>query len=289
MTVLSEKTATFLSPDGVKIFYRHYPAKFERGRMVIAHGLGEHSGRYGNVIERMHSQGISVWLPDHRGHGQSEGKRGHILNFTQFLMDLRLAVELAKDDLPEAMRCFLMGHSMGGLMAIYFAQRFPELIDGVIASSPCLGMASEVPAVKAVIGSLMSYIWPGLTMGNGLDATKLSHDPDVFSGYKNDPLVHDRVSARFFTELIAAMESVYQQASKLNVPILLQIAGDDHLVSARCSKKFFNELVLQDKTLHIYEGLYHEIYNELQDHRNRVFTDMENWLEKHLLAISNEK
>ena len=288
MSAISEKTGAIVAPDGIKIFFRHYPVEFERGRIVIAHGLGEHSGRYGELIDRLNSRGISVWIPDHRGHGQSDGKRGHILNFTQYLMDLRLTVEQARDGVPGSMRCFLLGHSMGGLIAIYFAQRFPELINGVIVSSPCLGMTIKVPTLKRILGSLLSYVWPSLTMTNGLDATKLSHEPDVVSGYINDPLVHDRVSARFFTELIAAMETVFQQVSRLNVPILMQIAGDDHMVNARSSIEFMNSLVLQDKTQYVYDGLYHEIYNELKDHKNRVFADLENWLENHLEEMINE-
>ena len=282
MIVLPEKVGTLTSADGVKIFFRHYPAEAERARMVIAHGLGEHSGRYRNVVERMLPNGISVWVPDHRGHGQSEGKRGHILNFVQYLADLRLSVELAGEGRPEGMKCFLLGHSMGGLIALYFAQQYPGFIDGVVASSPALGMAIEVPGVKKVLGLLMSYIWPGLAMGNELDAGKVSHDPEVVRAYKTDPLVHDRVSARFFTEFLAAMETVYIQASALKVPTLLQVAGDDQLVNARSSVQFFKQLDIEDKTLHVYEGRYHEIYNEGEDLRRQVIEDLEDWLETHL-------
>lgn len=287
MAALSKKTGEFTGSDGVKIFYRHFPAEPERARMVIAHGLGEHSGRYGNVIERLLPKGISLWIPDHRGHGQSEGRRGHVLNFEQYISDLRLSVELARKDLTENLRCFLLGHSMGGLIAIYFAQRFPELVDGVVVSSPALGMAIEVPGFKKVLGSFMSYIWPSLTMGNELDATKISHDPNVVNGYKNDPLVHDRVSARFFTEFLSAMETVHQQAASLNIPILLQVAGDDYLVSARSSRQFFEKLKLQDKTLCVYDGQYHEIYNELEDQRKPVFKDLEKWLDDQLAGTTN--
>ena len=289
MTALSETTGRFTGPDGIKIFYRQYRAESERARMVIAHGLGEHSGRYGNVIERVLPRGFSVWVPDHRGHGQSGGRRGHILNFVQYLTDLRLMVELAKKDMPGEIPCFLLGHSMGGLIALYFAQRYPELIDGVVASSPCLGMVLEIPPVKKVLGSFMSYVWPGLIMGNELDATKISRDLDVVKAYENDPLVHDRVSARFFTELMAAMGSVNQQASTLNVPVLMQVAGDDFLVNANASKHFFKRLALQDKTLHVYDGMYHEIYNAPEDSQKRVLEDLEAWLEKQLLEMSNDK
>jgi alpha-beta hydrolase superfamily lysophospholipase len=282
MIALPEKVGTLTSADGVNIFYRHFPAESERARLVIAHGLGEHSGRYGNVVKRMLQNGISVWVPDHRGHGQSEGKRGHVLNFFQYLSDLRLSVELAGESRPEGMKCFLLGHSMGGLIALYFAQEYPGFIDGVIASSPALGMAIEIPSVKKVLGSMMSYIWPGMTMGNELDAAKVSHDPKVVRLYETDPLVHDRVSARFFTEFLAAMETVHAQASRVKDPILLQVAGDDHLVDSQSAIQFFEKLDLEDKTLHAYDGRYHEIYNEAEDLRRQVLEDLEDWLEKQL-------
>jgi alpha-beta hydrolase superfamily lysophospholipase len=282
MNAIAETTGHFAGSDGIEIFYRQYRAESEQARMVIAHGLGEHSGRYGNVIERLLPKGISVWVPDHRGHGQSGGKRGHVLNFVQYLTDLRLTVELAKKDMPGEMPCFLLGHSMGGLIVLYFAQRYPELIDGVAASSPLLGMVIEVPAIKKVLGSLMSYVWPGLIMGNELDATKISHDPDVVKAYQTDSQVHGRVSARFFTELMAAMESVNQQASTLSVPVLMQVAGEDYLVNADSSKLFFEKLTLEDKTLYVYDGLYHEIYNAPEDDKEKVLDDLEAWLEKRL-------
>ena len=111
MSALSEKSGTFAGTDGVKIFYRHYPAPNERARLVITHGLGEHSGRYGNVIKCLLPMGISIWLPDHRSHGQSEGKRGHVLNFTQYLTDLHSMIELTRGGLTGEHRCFLLGHN----------------------------------------------------------------------------------------------------------------------------------------------------------------------------------
>ena len=117
-------------------------------------------------------------------------------------------------------------------------------------------------------------------MGNELDATKISHDQKVVHNYESDPLVHDRVSVRFFTELMAAMETAHAKVSGMKVPTLLQVAGNDKLVNARSSTRFFENLDLEDKTLHVYEGRYHEIYNEVEDLRKDVFKDLEDWLEK---------
>ena len=285
MAERNESTGELAGTDGVTIFYRQYQAESEQARMVIAHGLGEHSGRYGNVIERVLPMGISVWAPDHRGHGRSGGHRGHVLNFEQYLADLRETVDLAKTDMPAEMPCFLLGHSLGGLIALYFTQRHPDLIDGLVVSSPCLGMVIEVPPAKKVLGSFMSRLWPGLTMGNELDAANISRDPSVVSAYEKDPLVHDRVSARFFTELMAAMESVNREAASLNLPILMQVAGEDYLVNAESSKLFFEKMTLADKTLHLYDGLYHEVYNAPQEERERVLDDLEAWLE---MRINND-
>jgi alpha-beta hydrolase superfamily lysophospholipase len=282
MAEYTEIKDAFNSHDGVKIFYRKFQASDERARMVVAHGLGEHSGRYENVVSRLLPAGFTLWIPDHRGHGQSGGRKGHVLNFEQYLLDLRMLVEMAREDLPPGSKVFLLGHSMGGLIALYFALQSPELIDGVIASSPALGVAVEVPAVKSILGKIMSFIWPGLQLSNELDATKISRDESVVKAYLDDPLVHDRVSARWFTEILSTMAVVNGRASGLHVPVLMQVAGDDHLASAESSRRFFENLTVDDKTLYFYDDLYHEVYNELEDQRRKVLDDLEAWLEKHL-------
>jgi alpha-beta hydrolase superfamily lysophospholipase len=117
---------------------------------------------------------------------------------------------------------------------------------------------------------------------HGFIAGNISHDSKVVNAYENDPLVHNRVSARFFTELMDAMETVNRQVSSLRIPILMQLAGNDHLVNARTSEDFFQKREASDKTLHIYEGLYHEIYNETEDRREAVLRDLERWLRERI-------
>jgi len=274
---LPEYSEGYCKHDGLSIFYRQYKANPEKARMVIAHGLGEHSGRYVNVINRLVPKGISIFAPDFRGHGKSDGKRGHILSFGDYLEDLYSMFGVALKEKKPGMKCFLLGHSMGGLIAINYAISRQETIDGLIISSPSLGVAVKIPAIKAVLGKAMSSLWPGLSLNNELDASKISHDEKVVAAYRNDPLVHDRVTARWFTEFLSAMENANNQVLKIKVPFLMQIAGDDHLVNAAASKSFFEKLSSKDKTLHVYDGLYHEIFNEKEEDRKLAIDDLENW------------
>ncbi len=281
MTLPEERTATFTGSDKLPIFYRFMPAPNEKARIVIAHGLGEHSGRYGYLMERLAEKGFSVWAPDHRGHGQSGGKRGHIRSFDQYILDLRQMLAIAEKDKPETRKCFLLGHSMGGLMALNYALKHPDKIDGLIASSPGLAPGYPIPKLKAIAGRIMSVIWPTLAFDNELDSNLLSHDPAVVSDYNHDPLVHRQVTARWFTEFLKVMTETMESAPKLRTPVFLQVAGDDRLAAPEAARRFFEGIALEDKSISTYHGLYHEIYNEAAENRKKVVKDLETWLHDH--------
>jgi len=271
-------TEGYIKQNDLNIFYRQYKASPEKARMIITHGLGEHSGRYLNVINRLLTKGISIFAPDFRGHGKSDGKRGHVLSFGEYFEDLYSVFGVAIKEKKPGIKCFLLGHSLGGLIAINYAISRQETIDGLIISSPSLGVAVKVPAIKAVLGKAMSSLWPGLSLNNEIDASKISHDEKVVAAYRNDPLVHDRVTVRWFTEFLSAIEKANNQASEIKVPFLMQLAGDDHLVDAAASKSFFERVSSKDKTLHVYEGLYHEIFNEKEEDRKLAIDDLESWI-----------
>jgi alpha-beta hydrolase superfamily lysophospholipase len=278
MEAYRESTDTFDALDGNEIFYRSYAAKTERARMVILHGLGEHSGRYANIVDPLLAEGVSIWAPDHRGHGKSGGRRGHVARFNDYVEDLHPLISMVRKDVPDGRRCILLGHSMGGLIAARYAQQHGDSIDALILSSPALGMIVAVPPVKKLLARFTSALYPGLSMGNELDAAKISHDGAVVRAYRQDPLVHDRVSARWFTEFVAAIEAANGGAGSIRMPVLMQVAGDDHLVSAPASRQFFDRLAAADKTFHCYQGLYHEIYNAPLDDRNIVLKDLVSWV-----------
>jgi len=272
----------FLGEGGIKLFYRNYQAGPEKARIVIAHGLGEHSGRYGNVVERLLPEGISIWVPDHRGHGQSEGSPGHVFSFYQYVVELSRLVEIAREGMAEGEKIFLLGHSLGGLIALRFASDFPEMINGLVVSSPALGLASDISAFKVFAGRLVSAFFPTFSFANGLDVSKISHDENVVRAYIEDPLVHNRITARLFAEFLQAMAAAGQSASEIRIPVLMQLAGEDYLTNMGTSVNVFEALGSDDKTFHLYEGLYHEIYNETAEQREGVLNDLSGWLLKHI-------
>jgi acylglycerol lipase len=282
MQKLHETTGYFSGDKNLKIFYRNLSAEKEKARLVIAHGLGEHSGRYDRVINRLVPEGLSIWALDFCGHGRSGGKRGHIESFGQYIADIDKLIDIAAEDAPQDTKIFLLGHSLGGLIALNYGLRLPDKLNGLIVSSPVLAFKVKVPAFKITLGKVMSAIWPGLSMANELDPTKISHDTSVVDAYIQDPLVHNRVTARWFTEFVSAMAWVQKSVTKMKVPILMQIAGNDFLVDAGASETFFNHLLLKDKTIHIYRELFHEIFNETADESAVVLDDLHAWIEMHL-------
>ncbi|MBW1706066.1 MAG: lysophospholipase [Deltaproteobacteria bacterium] len=282
MHKLHETTGYFSGDKDLKIFYRNLSAEKEKARLIIAHGLGEHSGRYDRVINRLVPEGLSIWALDFCGHGRSGGKRGHIESFDQYIADIDKLIEIASEDAPQDTKIFLLGHSLGGLIALNYGLRLPDKLNGLIVSSPVLAFKVKVPAFKIISGKVMSAVWPGLSMANELDLTKISHDRSVVDAYIHDPLVHNRVTARWFTEFISAMAWVQESVKKMQVPILMQIAGSDFLVDAGASETFFNHLLLKDKTIHIYRELFHEIFNETADESAVVLDDLLAWLKMHI-------
>ncbi len=282
MHKLHETTGYFSGDKDLKIFYRNLSAEKEKARPIIAHGLGEHSGRYDRVINRLVPEGLSIWALDFCGHGRSGGKRGHIESFDQYIADIDKLIEIASEDAPQDTKIFLLGHSLGGLIALNYGLRLPDKLNGLIVSSPVLAFKVKVPAFKIISGKVMSAVWPGLSMANELDLTKISHDRSVVDAYIHDPLVHNRVTARWFTEFISAMAWVQESVKKMQVPILMQIAGSDFLVDAGASETFFNHLLLKDKTIHIYRELFHEIFNETADESAVVLDDLLAWLKMHI-------
>lgn len=269
-----QKEGMIQAKDGTDLFYQYRSSDHPAASVFIVHGLGEHSGRYGNVINAL--QDYNLFLLDLRGHGKSAGKRGHVMRFDEYLDDVDALREKMKPFVRG--KSFLLGHSMGGLIALKYAIDRPGGLSGVVASGPLLGVNVKVPKIKAAIGGFLSNIAPGLSMNNEIDTAKLSHDRAVVDAYNNDPLVHPKVSARWFVEMTNAMQETNANAGKLQLPCLIMHGSDDALTNPHVSRQFYEHAGSKDKTYILYQGFYHEIFNEVE--KQKPLADLLEWLKK---------
>lgn len=275
-TDLRHAEGRFKGERGVGIHYQAWvPAGKPKAILVIAHGGFEHAGRYAHVADYMTRVGYWVWACDHRGHGRSAGKRGHIDSFDDYIADLGHIVRIAKEKAP-SVKVFLLGHSLGGLIALNYAERRGEELSGLVVTSPGLKGKMKVSAAMVFMASILSRIAPGFSIKVGLDATLISRDREVVQKYVSDPLVHRFVTSRFVTETLRAQEETMLGADKLTVPCLVLQAGDDGLVDPSVTTDFFKRMASADKTLKVYEGFYHEILNE--PGKESVLRDIDAWI-----------
>ena len=240
--------------------------------VVLMHGLGEHHGRYAHVAQFFNGCGYSVRAYDHRGHGRSGGARGDVSDTETLVQDARIVIKDFAQYLSS--EPLLLGHSMGGLFAAYYATRELSPLSGLILSSPALRI--RLSGAQKFLLRFLGAIAPGYGIPNGLDPDYLSHRQAVVDAYKSDPLVHAKISARLLRAMLQAIDFAQAHAPTLSVDTLLVVAGDDHLVDAAGSLAFFEKLAPGIGTMHSYPGCYHELFNE--EEAERVFDDIRTWL-----------
>lgn len=273
MRHLNDHTTT---EDGLRLRTQTWlPAGEPRAVLAFAHGQSDHSGRYGHVGEALAGAGFALHMADLRGHGESPGRRGHVMRFEEYRLDFDALVQSAWDIAPTA-PYFIGGHSMGGLIALNAALDRPIGPRGVVVTGPLLRLAFEPPGWLVAVGRAAAVIAPTMAFSNQLDAQDLCHDPAVVREYEGDPLVHSQVSARAYTEMTRAETGTLAQAGRLEMPLLLLQGGADRVVSPQASREFYERAGSADKTLRVYDGLYHEILNEPEN--GQVLADLIEWL-----------
>ena len=274
----------FAGHGGARLYWQAWlPESEPRAVILVAHGYAEHGGRYGNLVDRLVPHGYAVYALDHRGHGRSEGPRGHVGRFAEFVADLhalRVRVEAEQRGVP----LVLLGHSLGGLIAARYLLAHSSGLAGAVLSSPALGLVDEPPRVLQWLGRILSQVAPRTAFQGNVKPEYLSRDASVGRAYAADPLVHRRATARFFTEFKWAMANAKERAPEIRTPILVLQAGDDKLVDPRATEAFAARIASERKVVRFYPGLYHEIFNETD--KERVFDDLERWLDRLLETIA---
>lgn len=273
-----EHHSKYFHSKGRMVFCQRWqPANHVKGVLLIAHGLAEHSGRYAEIAAFFVANNYAVCCLDHIGHGQSEGPRGFINQFTDYTDTLDIFSTQVSDWYPN-LPIFLIGHSMGGLISAQFLIKNQERFAGSILSGPAIRAPNEPSSLLLIIARLLSTLAPKIGVMQ-LSADNISRDTAVVKTYRDDPLVYTgKISARLATEIFSSMTLVQEHASAITLPMLLLHGSEDRLAAPEGSSLLNDKIASLDKQLIIYRGLYHELFNEPE--KQQVFTTMLDWLEK---------
>ncbi|QQR80115.1 MAG: lysophospholipase [Deltaproteobacteria bacterium] len=279
---VSHETGHFNSHEGTPLYFQSWTPEVNKNNLkktvlIFIHGMAEHSGRYQYPVEYFTSKGYIVYAMDLRGHGKSHGRRAYAESMEELVEDARTFVNHVKS-CEGNKKFFLVGHSFGGQIVLNYTSHYPDDVDGVLVSSPNLRLKLPVHFLKRVMAPVLSRVFPRLALGNDLDPSLVSHDPHVVKNYDKDPHVLRKITAKLGDIVLENYLTVMDLAKKYKAPIFMMHAGDDLICCPTGTQDFFDKIPHKKKSLKIYKGLYHEIFNELD--RETVFRDMEAWIEK---------
>lgn len=273
-----EAQGTFTGKSGLQIAYRGWVADKTKSVLVIMHGLGEHSGRYVRVAEHLDGRNISVYALDLEGHGHSEGKRGHVESFLHYVQDLKLLMNRVRVAHP-GVPVVLLGHSMGGLVALRYALTYKNDLSSLILSAPALRPCDRHSGLAHFAAALIRGVAPSATVESGISPADLTHDEIERAAYGADPANHFKISLRLATELFANAQFCLDRAGEIRIPILLLHGSDDHVCDVKGSELLAASFRNPASRFVVYNGLYHEILNEVEKERMKVLNDVKKWIQ----------
>ncbi|MBR58245.1 MAG: lysophospholipase [Myxococcales bacterium] len=272
------------SRDGTRLHTVQWQEPAEiRARLLFVHGWAEYIGRYQFPVSWFQPKGFACHGLDYRGHGESEGRPGYVRDWRNYLDDVEAFLRTIPrdDDIP----LFLVGHSQGGLIVSRLLEERGDFgLSGLILSSPFFALGRDLTLVENVMSRVLSRVAPTMPLPSGVGAEGISKDPAVVRAYENDPKIVKKPLARWANELMKAQAAVVVEAPRVTVPCLVMGGTDDPVVSVDQIRAFYEACGSEDKTLEMFEGLRHEIFNELE--RADVFACMEAWLNGRLSAQS---
>jgi alpha-beta hydrolase superfamily lysophospholipase len=276
--------AAIRTHDGLTLAAEDHVLSGARAHVVVVHGFGEHRGRYAHVAAALTAAGYACHLFDVRGHGASEGARGHVGRFDDFLDDLgRVAAHVrtiaARSTGARAgdPRLVLLGHSLGGLIALDHEIHRPGLFAALVVSSPFVAPAFRLSWPRRVAAGVLGRLLPALRLRTTLEGRWLSHDPDVVRAYAADPGILRHITLGLWREIERAQRRLLERAGEIRLPALFLVSGSDRVVNAALTYEVFRRLGSDDKRLLTYDGYFHEVLNEVG--KVRVLDDLRGWLQ----------
>jgi alpha-beta hydrolase superfamily lysophospholipase len=272
MDVGSARVDFGLTRDGLVQLRRHWPADAPRAVVLLIHGISEHSGRYEHVGRFLADHGFEVAAIDLRGFGQSGGRRAYVDSFDDYLDDVEDQLhELRSLQLP----IVLLGHSMGGLIALSYALTARPRPDLIALSAPALG--ANIPSPLRVAAPMLARVAPRLRVRSPITGDMLSTDPAVGEAYDNDPLIVRATTPALGVALMRQMEWVNANLGRLDVPTLVLHGADDQLVPARSTRDLADSTLVTRRN---YPSLRHELFNEPS--HGAILRDLVDWLEQRI-------
>jgi acylglycerol lipase len=283
MTQPVEKS--FAGLGGTNIVYDLYEpdvadgAGAPAGLILVVHGVAEHAGRYHHVADLLTGLGLRVAIPDHRGHGRSGGKRLLARDLSEFATDLETLRTL---EVVDGRPTYLLGHSMGGEIALDYALDHQDVLSALVLSAPAVLPGDDISPFLMTVAKVMGKLVPGLP-GQKLSSASISRDPAVVQAYDADPLVfRGALSAGIGGAMLRTMETFPARLPSLRLPLLVMSGSDDKIVKPEGAELVVRLAGSQDKTLKMYPGLYHEVFNEPE--KELVLGELRDWLKAHLAS-----
>ncbi|XP_024436141.1 monoglyceride lipase isoform X2 [Desmodus rotundus] len=274
-----------VNADGQYLFCRYWkPTGTPKALIFVSHGAGEHCGRYDELAQMLVGLELLVFAHDHVGHGQSEGERMVVSDFHVFIRDVLQHVEIMQKDYP-GLPVFLLGHSMGGAIAILTAAEKPGHFSGMVLISPLvLANPESATTFKVLAAKVLNLVLPNMSLGP-IDASVLSRNKAEVDLYNTDPLIcRAGLKVCFGIQLLNAVSRVERALPKLTLPFLLLQGSADRLCDSKGAYLLMESAKSQDKTLKIYEGAYHVLHKELPEVTNSVFHEINMWISQRTAA-----
>lgn len=269
----------FPAKDNLRLFWVEDTPEVPRASVGLVHGYGDHLGRLANLSKALLADGFAVSAFDYRGHGQSDGRRGHCDAFSEYLDDLDLFwARLRKGAGPR--KTFLWAHSHGGLMAALWAMRKPEGLAGLVLSSAYLGLAMKAPWYKVIPGKIVGRFVPWVPIALPIVPQQLSRDPEAHRALLSDPLYNRTLTPGWFSAAERAQAEVARRGADLKVPVFMYGVPKDPLVSSESNRRFFETIGSADKKFKEYPDRMHEPHNDFG--KEEVFKEISSWISARL-------
>jgi len=265
----------FETKEGYKLSCRIYEKPEAQFTFLVLHGHGEHTGRYEKFAKILEDHPISIAMFNMRGYGNSEGPEVYVDSYNEYIEDVSTFHKYIVEKYHLPKKVILFGHSMGGLIALYWLRTKSADVKALILSSPCLGLI--LPKAFKCINELFNLFVPRLLYRNPVYPPHLTHNLEEVERYRKDPLIKRKMSVRLLSQLCHFASGYFPGSEEVfDFPVYVLMSGLEKVVDKEKTKRVFEAIDSPQKELVCFDGFYHEIFNELE--QEKAFAKLDEFL-----------